>query len=140
MSGIAIHSKVASITAMSVLNAARSRSGVLAPAQFAFLKLVDRRLWYALHALGFEFGRPYRSSASEPEGRGDRRARPLGGRARGRRAHPDAGIRRGDRRHSAEDGREGGRNLARFSFAPCARTLWPKSAPTLPFVNEVTRC
>jgi len=39
---------------MSVLNAARSRSGVLAPAQFAFLKLVDRRLWYALHALGFE--------------------------------------------------------------------------------------
>ncbi len=39
---------------MSVLNAARLRSGVLAPAQFAFLKLVDRRLWYALHALGFE--------------------------------------------------------------------------------------
>ena len=77
-------------------------------------------------------GRPYRSSASEPAGRGDRRARPLGGRARGRRAHPDAGIRRGDRRHSAEDGREGGRNLARFSFAPCARTLWPMSAPALP--------
>jgi intracellular multiplication protein IcmP len=41
---------------MSVLNAARLRSGVLAPAQFAFLKLVDRRLWYALHALGFEDG------------------------------------------------------------------------------------
>ncbi len=39
---------------MSVLNSARLRSGVLAPAQFAFLKLVDRRLWYALHALGFE--------------------------------------------------------------------------------------
>ena len=39
---------------MSVLNAARLRSGVLAPAQFAFLKLVDRRLWYALHGLGFE--------------------------------------------------------------------------------------
>ena len=39
---------------MSVLNAARLKSGVLAPAQFAFLKLVDRRLWYALHALGFE--------------------------------------------------------------------------------------
>ena len=77
-------------------------------------------------------GRPYRSSASEPAGRGDRRARPLGGRARGRRAHPDARIRRGDRRHSAEDGREGGRNLARFSFAPCARTLWPMSAPALP--------
>jgi len=39
---------------MTVLNAARLRSGVLAPAQFAFLKLVDRRLWYALHGLGFE--------------------------------------------------------------------------------------
>ena len=39
---------------MSVLNAARLRGGILAPAQFAFLKLVDRRLWYALHALGFE--------------------------------------------------------------------------------------
>jgi intracellular multiplication protein IcmP len=39
---------------MSVLNTARSRGGVLAPAQFAFLKLVDRRLWYPLHALGFE--------------------------------------------------------------------------------------
>ena len=39
---------------MSVLNEARLRSGVLAPAQFAFLKLVDRPLWYALHALGFE--------------------------------------------------------------------------------------
>jgi intracellular multiplication protein IcmP len=43
---------------MSVLNAARLRSGVLAPAQFAFLKLVDRRLWYALHALGFEADAP----------------------------------------------------------------------------------
>jgi hypothetical protein len=40
------------------LNAARLRSGVLAPAQFAFLKLVDRRLWYALHALGFEADAP----------------------------------------------------------------------------------
>lgn len=43
---------------MSVLNAARLRSGVLAPSQFAFLKLVDRRLWYALHALGFEADGP----------------------------------------------------------------------------------
>ena len=43
---------------MSVLNAARLRSGILAPAQFAFLKLVDRRLWYALHALGFEADGP----------------------------------------------------------------------------------
>ena len=30
------------------------RSGVLAPAQFAWLKLVDRPLWYALQSLGFE--------------------------------------------------------------------------------------
>lgn len=37
---------------MSVLIAARLEGGVLAPAQFAFLKLVDRRLWYALHSLG----------------------------------------------------------------------------------------
>ena len=29
---------------------------MLAPAQFAFLKLVDRRLWYALHSLGFPGG------------------------------------------------------------------------------------
>jgi intracellular multiplication protein IcmP len=43
---------------MSVLNEARLRSGVLAPAQFAFLKMVDRRLWYALHALGFESDGP----------------------------------------------------------------------------------
>ena len=39
---------------MSLLNAARSRHGVLAPAQFAWLKLVDRPLWYALQSLGFE--------------------------------------------------------------------------------------
>lgn len=39
---------------MSLLNAARCRHGVLAPAQFAWLKLVDRPLWYALHSLGFE--------------------------------------------------------------------------------------
>jgi intracellular multiplication protein IcmP len=38
---------------MSVLCHARRRAGVLAPAQFNFLKLVDRRLWYALHSLGF---------------------------------------------------------------------------------------
>ena len=41
---------------MRLLNAARLRSGVLAPAQFAWLKLVDRSLWYALHSLGFETG------------------------------------------------------------------------------------
>jgi intracellular multiplication protein IcmP len=39
---------------MSLLTAARRRSGVLAPAQFACLKLIDRSLWYALHSLGFE--------------------------------------------------------------------------------------
>lgn len=38
---------------MSLLTAARLRAGVLSPAQFCFLKLVDRRLWYALHSLGF---------------------------------------------------------------------------------------
>jgi len=30
------------------------RAGVLAPAQFSWVKLVDRPLWYALHSLGFE--------------------------------------------------------------------------------------
>ena len=38
---------------MNLLNEARRRSGVLAPAQFNGLKLVDRQLWYALHSLGF---------------------------------------------------------------------------------------
>ena len=38
---------------MSVLNEARRRSGVLPPAAFNALKLVDRPLWYALHSLGF---------------------------------------------------------------------------------------
>jgi intracellular multiplication protein IcmP len=39
---------------MELLNAARLRAGVLAPGQFAWLKLVDRPFWYALHSLGFE--------------------------------------------------------------------------------------
>jgi intracellular multiplication protein IcmP len=39
---------------MAVLNHARLRAGVLAPAQFAWAKLIDRPLWYALHSLGFE--------------------------------------------------------------------------------------
>jgi intracellular multiplication protein IcmP len=43
---------------MTVLTEARARAGVLAPAQFNFLKLVDRRLWYALHALGFPLEGP----------------------------------------------------------------------------------
>ena len=38
---------------MSLLTEARRRSGVLPPAAFNGLKLVDRRLWYALHSLGF---------------------------------------------------------------------------------------
>jgi len=39
---------------MELLNTARLRAGVLAPGQFAWLKLVDRPLWYTLHSLGFE--------------------------------------------------------------------------------------
>lgn len=39
---------------MTVLNVARLRAGVLAPAQFAWVKFVDRPLWYALQSLGFE--------------------------------------------------------------------------------------
>ena len=38
---------------MTLLTEARRRSGVLPPAAFNGLKLVDRRLWYALHSLGF---------------------------------------------------------------------------------------
>lgn len=41
---------------MSVLTLAQSQAGVLAPAAFNALKLVDRRLWYALHSLGFPGG------------------------------------------------------------------------------------
>ncbi len=37
---------------LAVLDHARKRAGVMAPAQFNWLKLVDRRLWYALHSLG----------------------------------------------------------------------------------------
>jgi intracellular multiplication protein IcmP len=39
---------------MALLNTARLRAGVLAPGQFAWLKLADRPLWYALASLGFE--------------------------------------------------------------------------------------
>ena len=48
----AFHGYAATVM-MSLLNEARRRSGVLAPAQFNGLKLLDRRLWYALHSLGF---------------------------------------------------------------------------------------
>ncbi len=37
---------------MAVLEHARDKAGVLAPAQFNGLKLVDRGLWYALHSMG----------------------------------------------------------------------------------------
>ena len=89
---------------MSVLNEARLRSGLMAPAQFAFLKLVDRRLWYALHALGFESDALIAHPASEHAGRGDRRGRPLGGRTRGRRADSDPGVWSGDRRDPSQGG------------------------------------
>jgi intracellular multiplication protein IcmP len=39
---------------MALLIAARLQAGVLAPGQFAWLKLADRPLWYALNSLGFE--------------------------------------------------------------------------------------
>lgn len=38
---------------MTVLVEARRRGGVLPPAAFNAVKLVDRQLWYALHSLGF---------------------------------------------------------------------------------------
>jgi intracellular multiplication protein IcmP len=39
---------------MALLTASRIKAGVMAPAQFVWLKLVDRNLWYALHSLGYE--------------------------------------------------------------------------------------
>ena len=51
---IANHHAYTHTALMELLNAARLRAGVLAPSQFAWLKLVDRPLWYALHSLGFE--------------------------------------------------------------------------------------
>lgn len=59
---------------MALLNAARLRAGVLAPAQFAWLKLVDRALWYSLHSLGYEtegYGR-YLHPNPRPEAGGAR--------------------------------------------------------------------
>ena len=47
---------------MTVLCEARRRGGVLAPAQFNFVKLDDRRLWFALHSLGF----PAEEGAEDP--------------------------------------------------------------------------
>jgi intracellular multiplication protein IcmP len=51
---IANHHAYTHTALMELLNAARLRAGVLAPSQFAWLKMVDRPLWYALHSLGFE--------------------------------------------------------------------------------------
>ncbi|USQ74630.1 hypothetical protein NF552_25875 (plasmid) [Roseomonas mucosa] len=51
---------------MSVLNEARRRSGVLPPASFNGLKLVDRSLWYALHSLGFPGDGPGQNTHPNP--------------------------------------------------------------------------
>ena len=51
---------------MSLLTTARRRSGVLPPALFACLKLVDRNLWYALHSLGFEGDGPGQTTHPNP--------------------------------------------------------------------------
>lgn len=51
---------------MSVLNEARRRSGVLPPATFNAIKLVDRPLWYALHSLGFPGDGPGQNSHPNP--------------------------------------------------------------------------
>jgi intracellular multiplication protein IcmP len=47
---------------MTAVMEARRRAGVLAPAQFNFIKMIDRRLWYALHSLGF----PGETGGQEP--------------------------------------------------------------------------
>jgi intracellular multiplication protein IcmP len=51
---------------MGLLNAARLQSGVLPPAQFNGLKLMDRNLWYALHALGFPGHGPGQNTNPNP--------------------------------------------------------------------------
>lgn len=51
---------------MSLLIEARRVAGVLAPAQFLALKLVDRPLWYALHSLGFEGDGPGQNTHPNP--------------------------------------------------------------------------
>ncbi|MHB0670065.1 secretion/conjugation apparatus DotM-related subunit [Roseomonas mucosa] len=51
---------------MGLLNAARLNGGVLAPAQFNGLKLVDRGLWYALHSLGFPGHGPGQNAHPNP--------------------------------------------------------------------------
>ena len=51
---------------MTLLIEARRVAGVLAPAQFLVLKLVDRPLWYALHSLGFEGDGPGQNTHPNP--------------------------------------------------------------------------
>ena len=51
---------------MTLLIEARRVAGVLAPAQFLALKLVDRPLWYALHSLGFEGDGPGQNTHPNP--------------------------------------------------------------------------
>ena len=57
---------------MQLLSEARLRSGVLAPGQFAWLKFVDRPLWYALQSLGFEGVGRYLHPNPRVEGAGAR--------------------------------------------------------------------
>ena len=120
---------------MSVLNQARLRSGVLAPAQFAFLKLVDRRLWYALHALGFEsdalIAHPHPSMRVEAIGAG---AHWAAERAVGV-PIPTPVFDSGARRDPPEDGVIG----SRFVFARLIRMLVFKRAPTAPITGPMKR-
>ncbi len=51
---------------MSLLNEARRKRGVLPPATFLATKLIDRPLWYALHALGFPGGGPGQNAHPNP--------------------------------------------------------------------------
>ncbi|WP_338929240.1 hypothetical protein WDZ11_22385 (plasmid) [Roseomonas mucosa] len=51
---------------MGLLNAARLDAGVLPPAQFNGLKLLDRGLWYALHSLGFPGHGPGQNAHPNP--------------------------------------------------------------------------
>lgn len=51
---------------MALLNAARLQSGVLPPAQFNGLKLLDRALWFALHSLGFPGHGPGQNTHPNP--------------------------------------------------------------------------
>jgi intracellular multiplication protein IcmP len=51
---------------MSLLISARRRSGVLAPAAFLVTKLIDRPLWYALHALGYPSDGPGQNMHPNP--------------------------------------------------------------------------